>query len=133
MFSRAFDRFRDRARYVYMIVLDENHVIQPHAVICASAKSDSQFVAGAQIRSGFASVENLGLRIVNFVYELACERRNPRHSSQEIQRRTLGAKNRTCRAFNLCEHLTRFYPFSFACTEPEIYTLIKQLESSSGN
>jgi hypothetical protein len=88
-----------------MVLLDENRVVQTHAVVFTAAAAHGVFLRGAQARQGFAGVEDDGARTGHGLHVTTGDGGGAGQGLQEIERRALAGKQGARRAFERAQHL----------------------------
>ena len=78
-----------------MIVLDEDAVVEPEAMVVSSAASDGVLLQQTPARQGLARVVDLGLGAADRPDVLVRGRRDPAETLEEVQQNSLGAEHGT--------------------------------------
>ncbi len=96
--ASASDRGGESAGERDMILLDQDRVVEAHAVVTPAAGGHRRLLERAQARRRLPGVEQLGLG----PFELACvargQRRDPRQVAEQVERRALRREQRAGRA-----------------------------------
>ena len=92
------DSIRDGAGRTQVVVLDEDGVVEPEAMVAAPAARDCVLLERAEPRAGLARVEHGGARAVHGGDVVLREGRNARQATEEVQRNPLTGEDRALRA-----------------------------------
>jgi hypothetical protein len=98
--SHALHSTHDSTGETYVVVLDQNSVVESEAVVGASTRTDGVLLQGAHQRCGLASVED-GDVTGGRIDELSRERRDAGEPLNEIERRALSCQERIGSAADL--------------------------------
>ena len=88
------------AGVVHVVVLQNNHVEQPVAVVHAAADEHGPFLANAEVRRGFAGVEQLGLGAGQQGVQVGRVGRNAAHALHAVEHEALGRQDAARGALN---------------------------------
>src|SRR5690606_23606057 len=88
-----------------MVFLDQNTVMQTHALIFSAADCDCIFLCQAQPWQGFPGVVNLRARALDGIDIMACRGGGSRERLQKIQGAALGGKQGACIPGDLAKYL----------------------------
>ena len=89
--ARARDRLRDPAGGGDVVLLDQDRVVQPGAVVARAAGRDRRLLERAQPGGRLARVEHLRARALHRARRARRQRRDAREVREEVQRRALAA------------------------------------------
>ena len=92
-FDRGFDRRFHATDDAYMIILDEQAIIHPHAMIFRATHARGIFFQKAQARYGLARVEQRRARPLDQVDIAARQRRDARQMLERVERTALGREH----------------------------------------
>jgi hypothetical protein len=81
-----------------VVLLDQDRVVEAHAVIGPAAGGDRRLLQGAQARGGLARVEDAGAGELHPGNESRGQRGHTGEVAEEVERRPLGREQRPCRA-----------------------------------
>ena len=90
-----------------MIVLDQNGIVQPHAVVVPAAAADRVLLEHPPPRSGLARIENDRPGALDGRHEPSRERRDATQPLKEVQGRALECQDGTDRTGDLGDHVPR--------------------------
>ena len=89
---RAFDGGADAAGKRNVVVLDQNRIIEPEAVIAAAAGADRVFFQRPKSGRGLAGADDLRPRSLHGRYQRGCCRRNAAQMAEKIKGRSLAGE-----------------------------------------
>ena len=92
--AHTFDRGADAAGEVDVVVLQQDHVEQPHAVVLAAADLHGHLVQHAHAGRGLARVEDLGTKSLQPLDVNGGLGRHAAHALHDVQQDALGLKQR---------------------------------------
>ena len=104
----------DAACKVYVVVLQQNHVEQSHAVILTAADLDGHLVQYAHARGGFARVENFGMQVFDLVGIDGCLGRHAAHALHDVQQDAFGLQQGLEPSRNVEGHVARLHAVAVA-------------------
>ena len=110
----SFDGRADAACKVYVVVLQQNHVEQSHAVILTAADLDGHLVQYAHARGGFARVENFGMQVFDLVGIDGCLGRHAAHALHDVQQDAFGLQQGLEPSRNVEGHVARLHAVAVA-------------------
>ena len=84
--------FLDRTGVIDVVILDQDHVIQPNAVVLAAPARHCQFIQRSQARGGLACIEDDRACPGHRLHKLIGQRGDPRHAPQEVERAPFGGQ-----------------------------------------
>ncbi len=94
IFAHAFDCGTDAAGEVDVVVLQQDHVEESHAVVLAAAQLHGHFVQHAHPGRGLARVEDLGVETLQPLDVNGRLGRHAAHALHDVQQDALGLKQR---------------------------------------
>ena len=116
-----------------MVLLDEDRVVKPHAVVSAASRRDRCFLEQTKAGNRLSSVEDLGPARTRGLDELRGERRDAGEMPQKVESGSLTREDRPGRpghAGNVARHVVTPYPLGYERLEPRG---ARQLERLGGD
>ena len=81
-----------------MVLLDQDRVVEAHAVVSAAARGNRRLLERPQARRGLPRVEDRCIRPPHRVDESGGERGDPGQVAEQVERRPFGCEERSRRA-----------------------------------
>ncbi len=103
--ERRLQNLRNAARRRDMVFLDQDAVVQPHALVLSATGPHRVFLGDAQAGQGFARIEDGGVGTAHGVDIRARCRRDSRQGLQKVQRRALGGEQGAGMAADFHQHV----------------------------
>ena len=123
---------RQAAGMHQVVVLDQDGVIQPHAVIAAPAGAHRVFLQDPQPGQGLARAGDARGRALGLCHGSSRQGGDAAQVRHEIQRGALGRQQRTHRPLHACQHLPGPYPLPVLRPGLERHGRIEQVKGQAG-
>jgi hypothetical protein len=108
---RSLQRWSDAAGYRDVVVLDENGIIKPKAVVGSPASPNGMLLKRAQSWGGLACADDPGMSMGAYGFDESRRRRGTaRHPAQKVQGNALRRENAPGRALQPKGSLSSFHP-----------------------
>ena len=123
---------RQAAGMHQVVVLDEDGVIQPHAVIAAPAGAHRVFLQDPQPGQGLARAGDARGRALGLCHGSSRQGGDAAQMRHEIQGRALGRQQRTHRPLHACQYLPGLHPLPVLRPGLECHGRVKQVKGQAG-
>ena len=110
MRPHGFYRLCDAACHLDVVVLNHDHVIQPHPVVRSPAVFHCHLVQHPHARCGFPRIQKLRVRPCQFSHIPCRLRCDARHALQDVQRQPFAQQQATVTCLNAQNHVPPFHP-----------------------